>query len=140
MKRDEAAVYIDQAWREGGDDTRATLQYAFWCCGLKTWNDSEVAREPCDGLTPDAPAVGTTCEPLMVQSFKDNYQTAGSCGIAFSVIMLASLAFSAYLMRGIRESAINKAIEKNRVRNDKDMAKRKKGKGLKIPQLGADVL
>jgi hypothetical protein len=144
VKRNQASVYISQAWISGSTDTRAALQIAFYCCGLVTFNQTLTMddslpgdyRAPCNAPGPTQP-----CQDLMVASFQNNFQTAGSCGIAFSVIMLVSLAFTAYLMVGIRESAVNKAIEKNRERNDRDMAKaKKKGKGLKIPSMGADVL
>jgi hypothetical protein len=143
VKRNQASVYISQAWISGSLDTRAALQIAFYCCGLVNFNDSltmdnnpPVYRSPCDQPGPTQP-----CQDLMVASFQNNFQTAGACGIAFSIIMLVSLAITAYLMVGIRESAVNKAIEKNRERNDRDIAKaRKKGKGLKIPSMGADVL
>lgn len=145
VKRNQASVYISQAWLEGTPNTRSALQNAFFCCGLTVFKDNingtlnDPAISPCDGSVTPPPT--QPCQQLMVDSFQSNFQTAGSCGIAFSVIMLVSLAFTAYLMVGIRESAVNQAIEKNRARNERDMAKaRKKGKGLKIPQLGADVL
>lgn len=135
-------MYIAEAWSSASDDTKAALQLAFWCCGLNTFNSSSetVYRKPCDGsVTSDLPT--SACLPLMVDSFESNFTTAGACGIAFSCVMVVSLAFTAYLMIGIRKSAVNQAIEKNRERNERDMAKaRRKGKGLKIPQVSSDVL
>lgn len=132
-------MYIGEAWNAAGDDEKAALQIAFFCCGYLTFGDGP-ARDPCGTPAPD-PAPTDFCAPIMLKSFQDNYHTAGSCGIAFACVMIASLAFTAYLMVGIRESAVNAAIEKNRARNERDMDKRrKKGKGLKIPQIGADVL
>jgi hypothetical protein len=142
--QNQSDVYIVEAWQAGGPDGRAALQIAFYCCGLSVFNESTDGgnyRYPCDGSIARADAPTQPCEGIMVASFQSNFQTAGSCGIAFSCVMIVSLAFTAYLMVGIRESAVNQAIEKNRVRNEKDMQKnRRKGKGLKIPQIGADVL
>lgn len=139
VKRNEASVYIAEGWAVASDDTKSSLQAAFFCCGLNSLDDVSPKTFPCD----DRVASGVTqpCAPLMLDSFSANFNTAGACGIAFSVIMIVSLAFTAYLMVGIRESAVNQAIEKNRQRNERDMAKnRKKGKGLKIPQVGPGVL
>ena len=148
VKRDQADVYIAKAWAAASVDTKDSLQAAFSCCGLVVFNLSGSAQDsddgayayPCDLPRPDITAANP-CQPIMVSSFQTNFNTAGSCGIAFSVVMVLSLALTAWLMRGIRETAVNQAIEKNRARNERDMAKnRKKGKGLKIPQVGPGVL
>lgn len=147
VKRDQADVYIAKAWAASSVDTKDSLQAAFSCCGLVVFNVSGSALDsddgayayPCDKPRPSE--FTNPCQPIMVTSFQDNFHTAGSCGIAFSVVMLVSLALTAWLMVGIRESAVNQAIEKNRARNERDMARnRKKGKGLKIPQVGVGVL
>ena len=141
VKRDQASVYISQAWKSAEPGPREALQLAYYCCGLTGAGDDAVLLEPCNPAAPSTPAPADGCLPLMEKSFNDNFQTAGSCGIAFSCVMVVSLLFTAYLMVGIRETAVNAAISKNRERNERDMAKgRKKGKGLKIPTIGADVL
>jgi len=150
VKKNEADVYITEAWVESSDDTRQSLQNAFWCCDLVQFNETcqteqapagQPCLSPCDmpANAPDAPV--STCLPLMTSSFTNNFQTAGACGIAFSIIMVVCLLFTAYLMVGIRQSAVNAAIERNRERNERDMQKRRKGKGIKMPQqIGQDVL
>lgn len=143
VKRNQADVYITEAWISSGDDTKSSLQAAFMCCGFTMFNASVedgggIYTWPCD--KPDQGAT-MACKSIMLDSFQSHYQTAGGCGIAFSCIMVISLAITAYLMVGIRESAVNQAIEKNRARNERDMQKnRRKGKGLKIPQVGPGVL
>jgi hypothetical protein len=130
VKKDQADIYIRQGWMEAGVDTRSSLQAAFFCCGLIQFNhtDDGPMTWPCGGELPD-PAPTDPCLDHMLTSFQDNFHTAGSCGIGFSVVMIVSLAITAYLMVGIRESAVNQAIEKNRARNERDLAKnRKKGK------------
>ena len=78
---------------------------------------------------------GGGCTPILINSFQSNFNTAGGCGIAFAVIMFVGLAFTCYLMRGIKDKGMNIAIEKNRLKTQKDLERRRaKGKGgLKIP-------
>lgn len=95
---------------------------------MQVWN------YPCD--TP-ANFVGkdqNSCLMVMVKTFQDSFQTAGGVAIAFGVIQLVSLLLVWYLMKGIRDAAVNTAIEKNRLRTEKDKERnRRKGKGLKVP-------
>jgi len=144
VKRNQAGMYITQGWQAADQDMKGSLQAAFFCCGLLIFNGTNDGPYtwPCGpDMKPTETLPTEPCHDLMLQSFQDNFYTAGSCGIGFSVVMIVSLAFTAYLMVGIRDSAVNQAIQKNRERNERDMARnRKKGKGLKIPQVGPGVL
>ena len=75
------------------------------------------------------------CVDLMTSSLSSNLNTAGACGIAFSVIMAVGLVMTWFLMSGIRSKGYELAIQKNRARTEREQEeRRRRGKGgMKIP-------
>jgi hypothetical protein len=154
VKKDDANNVIAQGWTRASLDTKITLQNAFNCCGGVQFNTSIIgdpklidpslidAPQPCpmtsrtgyvfkDG---DNVPIGTACVGVMADDFAALYKTAGSCGIAFSVLMLVALAFICYLMSGIRAKGMNAKILKNRERTARERTKKGGKSGLKIPE------
>lgn len=114
VKKDDAQSLLNTAWVDSPNDVRASLQAYVECCGLYRFNDS-LAAQPC------AVAYTEPCMPKMVKIFNDSFKTAGACGIAFSIIMLAGLAFVCYLMSGIRRKKDEQDIAKLRTGGDMGM-------------------
>jgi hypothetical protein len=113
VKKNDADWIITEAWNDGGKDVQLSLQNALDCCGLKTVNDTGYG---CPANI--VPATAATCLPIMVDQFNGSFLTAGACGIAFSVIMLAGLVFVCYLMTGIKRKQEEQDIAKLRTGGD----------------------
>jgi len=116
VKRDDAQSLIREAWMDSPPDVRASMQNYVECCGLDTFNDTN-GVQPCPP-TAGSDGSGVACMPKMVDIFKSSFTTAGACGIAFSVIMLAGLGFVCYLMSGIRRKREEQDIAKLRTGGD----------------------
>ena len=86
-----------------------------------------------DGVNCTTTAQG--CVYALKSSLQSSWQAAGGAGIAFAVIMAIGLAFTCFLMRGIQTKGTNAAIDRNRVKTQRDLDdRRRRGKGgLKIP-------
>lgn len=111
VEKDKAADLITTAWTNGGSDVQQSLQNAYTCCGL-----NQVPANITVGACP--PLATQPCLPMLVDTFKSAFNTAGACGIAFSVIMLAGLIFICYLMTGIKRKREEQDIQKLRSGGD----------------------
>jgi hypothetical protein len=98
-KKNEARSYIDSGWQGAPDDVRASLQGTFGCCGLNYWNDS-FAVQPCPA-GPDIVA-NISCGDTIADQFYKQFNTVGTCGIVFAVLMTVCVTFVCCLIRGIR--------------------------------------
>jgi len=120
VEKNDSDVFISKAWNEAPPDVRQSLSSYVGCCGLNTFNDSEST----DGGYYQCPAPYNNpsntpaCLPLMVDLFDHSFTTAGACGIAFSVVMLAGLVLICYLMRGIARKQDETDIAKLRTGGD----------------------
>jgi len=132
VKKDQANFYITQGWLAASNDVKIGLQAAFQCCGLNAFNDSD-AGAPCPSSIPVG-TQGLPCLNLMSSEFASSFNTAGACGIAFSILMIISLFFIGFLMKGIRVTKYAKQIEINREKTENEkQARRNRGEGLKLP-------
>jgi len=104
--------------------------------GKKSWGTTgcNVVKGPPDSPEPNDPTQ-PACVPTLVSSFQSNFKSAGVAGIVIAVLMVIGLAFTIYLMRGIKDRGYQIAMDKNRARTEKEKAQRRaRGKGgLKIP-------
>ncbi len=116
-EKNDSAVLITEAWNDSPPDVRQSLSAYVGCCGLKSFNDSLPNSYVCP---PPFNVRSTTsaCLPMMVDIFNHSFTSAGACGIAFSVIMLAGLVFVCYLMTGIRRKKEENEIAKLRTGGD----------------------
>jgi len=75
------------------------------------------------------------CVPALQSSLESNWQAAGGAGIAFAVLMAVGLGFTILLIKGIGTKTTNAAVERNRLKTQRDMdEKRRKGKGgMRLP-------
>jgi FtsH-binding integral membrane protein len=133
VEKDNASTLLAKAWVKAPQDLRADIQAGLVCCGRygnSTCGDINDCAFPCPNNTE---TVG--CVPILADALKDNLVTAGNCGIAFSVIMVAGLIFICFLMRGIQSKNYAVSLEKVRARTERDReARRNRGKGgMKIP-------
>jgi len=117
VKKNDSAELIVEAWNDSPTDVRQSLSAYVGCCGLYTFNDSVPAPYPCPAGYAD-PATTPACLERMVDIFDHSFTTAGACGIAFSIIMLAGLGFVCYLMSGIRRKQEESDIAKLRTGGD----------------------
>jgi len=113
VKKDQSEYYIREGWYSADDDIRRTLQGVLDCCGLERFNDTGLGCPDSMGSNPD-PATTPTCLSIMVGIFRDDFGTAGACGMAFSIIMLACVVFVCYLMSGIKRKQEEQDIAKLR--------------------------
>ncbi len=117
VKKNDSASLIIEAWNDSPPDVRQSLSAYVGCCGLNKFNDSLPNYYQCVppfNVRSNTPA----CLPMMVDIFNHSFTTAGACGIAFSVIMLAGLVFVCYLMTGIRRKQNENDIAKLRTGGD----------------------
>ena len=112
VKKDDADWILTEAWDNGGSDIQISLQNALECCGLNKYNDTGKGCPAVFDSTPQSQV--PTCLPMMVDTFNSSFHTAGACGIAFSIIMLAGLVFVCYLMTGIKRKQEEHDIAKLR--------------------------
>jgi Na+-transporting methylmalonyl-CoA/oxaloacetate decarboxylase gamma subunit len=113
VKKNDSASLITTAWNDSPPDVKQSLSAYVGCCGLNAWDDATYECPP-----PFTGAGAPPCLPLMVDIFNRSFTTAGACGIAFSVIMLAGLVFVCYLMTGIRRKSEETDIAKLRTGGD----------------------
>jgi hypothetical protein len=117
VKKNDSAELITVAWNDSPPDVRQSLSAYVGCCGLHSFNDSVPDPYICPAPY-NNPANTGACLELMVDLFDHSFTTAGACGIAFSVIMLAGLALVCYLMTGIRRKQDETDIAKLRTGGD----------------------
>jgi len=141
VKKGEANIIIGQGWRAADPNLQTTIQNNLNCCGRYGANDKyedDSRTYPSGGCPGDQSNWPNLlgCAVVLTTDFQANYNTAGACGIAFSVLMFVGLAFTCFLMKGIKAKGYGLAIEKNRARTAKEREeKRRKGKGgMKIPE------
>lgn len=98
-KRDDAPKYIVQGWTAANNDIRVDVQNFYICCGLNTYNDS-LAGQPCP--VTNSTIAPPPCLDLIVNTFYSSLSSAGSVGIAFSIVMIVALAGIMWLIVGIK--------------------------------------
>jgi len=148
VEKNNASVYINNGWKNAGVGLRTSLQNSFSCCGLNSWGDSWSADYstctppdttcncPTSSLAKNNGGTGVACGPVLQNAFYNNFNTAGICGIVFSVVMFLTLFFICYLMIGIRTVDMHQKVAINREKTERDKEKRrKKGGGLKRPDV-----
>lgn len=113
VERDNASSILTSAWNSASTDVQSTIQSTLSCCGL-TAVPANYTGCPSD----DAEALTRACLPVMVDLWESSFTTAGACGIAFSVIMLAGLIFICYLMTGIKRKQQEHEIARLRTGGD----------------------
>jgi len=96
VKKNSAGSYIRSGWISASNDVRGGLQQLFQCCGLDGFNDT-YAVQPC----PTAAGSNVPCAPTMESEFYQQFNTVGTVGIVFAVLMTVFLAFVCCLIRGI---------------------------------------
>jgi len=128
VKRNDSATYINEGWTAANTDLRRSLQSAFSCCGLLTWNDSQAVL-PCPGysfsssgaiIATPPPSFMVGCSAALQSSFNSSFTTAGGCAIAFAVIMILGMAFVLYLINGIKKKRLEQDLQTLRQSNDVD--------------------
>jgi hypothetical protein len=120
VKKNDSASLITTAWNGSPPDVRQSLSAYVGCCGLLVFNDSLPDYYKCpDGFNDRSTT--PACLGKMVDIFNSSFTTAGACGIAFSIIMLAGLVFVCYLMSGIRRKQEETNIAKLRTGGDMGM-------------------
>jgi len=121
-KRNDVDSYIHSGWQGAGVDLRNSLQIAFSCCGLDSYNDT-YAVWPCPGVSwtstgwfknVDYPA----CAPTLDSAFSSDLTTAGGCGIAFAVVMIVGMCFVCFLMDGIKRKRMEQDLATLRATNE----------------------
>lgn len=98
VKKNEARSYIDDGWRSTSPDVRGSLQQFFGCCGLNYWNDTDANWLMC----PTGLAVNISCGDALANDFYKQFDTVGTCGIVFAVLMTLCIMFVCCLIRGIQ--------------------------------------
>jgi len=115
VKKNQARSYIESAWQGSPSDLRGTLEQTFSCCGLDAWNDTWAVWSQCpttnnickDGTNPNiVPALWqqcSTCADALSDEFYTQFNTVGTCGIVFAVLMIFITGFVCCLIRGIHQ-------------------------------------
>ena len=91
-----APQYITQSWQYAPPAAIDAIQSADQCCGLRTYGVGYIGRG-----CPQNATVNATCLPILQSQLSGYYNSAGACGIAFSIVMAAMLTFVCVLFRGI---------------------------------------
>jgi len=114
-KKNDAGSYIQSGWSAASNDVRNSLQQYFVCCGLNYWNDSTGnAWPPYDCPNWQDPVSGATvrptntsgeppCAPVLTNEFYQSFNTVGTCGIVFAVLMSLCVTLVCCLIRGIQQ-------------------------------------
>jgi len=104
VKKNQAGSYISSAWISAPNDLRGSLQQAFGCCGLNLYNDTYAVWSQCP-----IPACATansgcpTCGTALSNEFYSQFNTVGTCGIVFAVLMIVITGVVCCLIRGIHQ-------------------------------------
>ena len=101
-----APKYITQSWQNAPPAALDALQAADACCGLTTYGVGPIGSGCPQNVTANA-----TCLPLLQSQLSGYYNSAGACGIAFSIVMAAMMTFVCVLFRGIGD--VNKKKEQH---------------------------
>jgi len=115
-KQNQAASYMTQGWMLADSSFRATLQNAFSCCGLNSFNETGTAVLPCPSSSYAYDQYnnlmwGRYCLPIIQSDFQSSFNTVGSTGIAFAFLMIVGLVFVCCLIRGIRQKSLKNDLD-----------------------------
>jgi len=82
-------------------DVRGSLENFFGCCGLDSFNDSFANWAQCPNFGVNV-TTGPACGDILANEFYTQFNTVGTCGIVFAVLMSLCIAFVCCLIRGIQ--------------------------------------
>jgi len=98
VKKNDARSYINSGWTSSSPDVRGSLQQLFGCCGLNYWNDTDAVWLYC----PTNLIANISCGDVIASDFEKQFNTVGTCGIVFAVLMTLCIMFVCCLIRGIQ--------------------------------------
>ena len=121
VRREQAPMYVEQAWASTPNELRVQVQNMYSCCGLFAFNDSTSGR-PCPGVVDSgSPTVGPTaaaaassavaqaCLPVLIATAESASTTIGAVVISFAACQLVATILVVVLLCKFR--ALRRKIE-----------------------------